>query len=364
MMIPTELRPVISKLKAVVKRIPNNAAVQFFCAIEVIRAYQKFEVIFWESTSNPIPMLTKEFHRLGGVLAEVNKVYSNVNFQKQVTRKDFQVKENIREDQDVKTWTGQLYSNLFTKFEDESYFDEAADLLMQRIGRNKIGFEWLKGKKGLDAGCGGGRYTVALTKLGAREVTGIDYGKVNIKDAKRRVKAVGIKNVHFRHADVLNIPYKDNRFDFVFSNGVLHHTTDPFLGLEELQRVLKPGGHIWIFLYGKSLWWEMMDVIRKVAEKAPYDLTYQIMQQMGYAPNRIFKFLDSLYVPIIKSYSSLQVEEMLNKKGFVNLMKLSRGVKTPFFKGVNEMLWNEERFAKVKWGEGEIRYLAQKSNDA
>ncbi|MBT4979192.1 MAG: class I SAM-dependent methyltransferase [Gemmatimonadetes bacterium] len=35
----------------------------------------------------------------------------------------------------------------------------------------------LQGKKGLDAGCGGGRYTVALASLGAAKVTGIDYGR-------------------------------------------------------------------------------------------------------------------------------------------------------------------------------------------
>ena len=37
---------------------------------------------------------------------------------------------------------------------------------------------------------------------------------------------------------------------------------------------------------------------------------------MGYAPNRIFKFLDSLHVPIIESYSTRQMKSMLRKAGF------------------------------------------------
>jgi ubiquinone/menaquinone biosynthesis C-methylase UbiE len=141
---------------------------------------------------------------------------------------------------------------------------------------------------------------------------------------------------------------------------VLHHTTDPERGLHELYRVLKPGGVIWLFLYGKSLWWDMMDVLRKISFKAPHDLTHHLMRTMGYAPNRVFKFLDSLYVPIIESYPARQVETRLRNVGFKATRQLPRCVEMEHFRGVNEMLWHNERFAAAKWGAGELRYLAQK----
>ena len=361
-MAPKEMKSAIARFRTIVRKLPNNSAAQTLCALEAVRAYQVFETVFWESKCDPVPPLTAEVLRLAVTLEGVGGEYGDADFAQRIAHQTGKEAESRGDggERDTKTLTGELYSSLFTRFDDRHYFAEATDLLRQRIERNNIGFDWLKGKKGLDSGCGGGRYTVALAELGAAKVTGIDYGRDNIKDAKRRSKSAGIEKVNFRHADVLNIPYADNSFDFAFSNGVLHHTTDPMRGIQELVRVLKPGGKIWIFLYGKSLWWEMMDVLRLLSEKAPGQRTQHVMQLMGYAPNRIFKFMDSLYVPIIESYSASQMERMLKRAGFASLQKLSRCVETPFFRGVNEMLWDEEQFAAQRWGAGELRYLGQK----
>jgi ubiquinone/menaquinone biosynthesis C-methylase UbiE len=356
-----ELKKELAGYKAALRKLPDNGAVQTICAVEAVRAYQVFETVFWESKSDPMPPLKAELTRLVSTLKGIDREFADADFAKKITHRDKGAVSGTKEGAaDVKTLTGELYSSLFTRFDERHYFAEATDLLRQRIERNGIGFDWLKGKKGLDAGCGGGRYTVALANLGAAKVTGIDYGRDNIKDAKSRVKNAGIGNVNFRHADVLNIPYRDNTFDFVFSNGVLHHTTDPFRGIEELCRVLKPGGRVWIFLYGKSLWWDMMEVLRLLSSKVSRERTQQVMQLMGYSPNRIFKFMDSLHVPIIESYTASQMERLLRRAGFTGMQQLPRCVETPFFRGVNELLWDGEPFAKRRWGAGELRYLAEK----
>ncbi|MBI4489879.1 MAG: methyltransferase domain-containing protein [Deltaproteobacteria bacterium] len=342
--------------------MPVNRAAQVLCTAEGIRAYQFLETVFYEHKGNPVPMLTEEVRRLGGVISQVSQLYADGVYVQRVSR---QPKELAAEgvgtwERDIREQTGRLYSNLFERFDDRAYFQEAADLLRQRIEKNGLSLDWLKGKKGLDAGCGGGRYTVALTKLGARDVTGIDYGKGNIRDARRRAQNAAITNVHFRHADVLNIPYGDRQFDFVFSNGVLHHTTDPRRGLQEVFRVLRPGGFAWLFLYGKSLWWDMVELIRVLVAKTPHEVAHYLMFHMGYAPSRIFKFLDSLYVPILQTYTAKEVREMLESIGFVDFQQLPRCVKTKYYRGVNEMLWSREKYAKTKWGEGELRFLMQK----
>ena len=181
-------------------------------------------------------------------------------------------------------------------------------------------------------------------------MTGIDYGRDNIADAKRRVKKANIENVNFRQCDVLDIPYRDSSFDFVFSNGVLHHTTDPQRGIEELYRVVKPNGTVWIFLYGRSLWWDLMELLRLVSLEIPREVTQHSMQLMGYAPNRIFKFLDSLHVPIIESYSTREMKSMLRKAGFTELIQLNRCVNTPYFRGVNEILNDGDPLGKNTLG--------------
>ena len=78
---------------------------------------------------------------------------------------------------------------------------------------------------------------------------------------------------------------------------------------------------MWIFLYGKGLWWEMMDFLRLLSAKVPRQRTQHVMQLMGYASNRIFKFMDSLHVPIIESYSAGQMQRMLKRAGFAGLQQ-------------------------------------------
>ncbi len=357
-----EFKNSIIQYKKAVKKLPTNDAVRAICAQEVIRAYQFLEIVFWELECDPMPLLTSEIQRLTSSFEGISSHYNEKFYSQRVMHRDNSKSRiaNSRAKLDVKEVTGRLYSSLFTKFDAASYFNEATDLLKERIERNDVGFEWFKGKKGLDAGCGGGRYTVALSQLGAKKMTGIDYGKDNIADAKSRIKKAKVDGVNFRRCDVLEIPYKNSTFDFAFSNGVLHHTTDPQKGLEELYRVIKPKGTLWIFLYGKSLWWEMMELLRLVSLKVPRELTQNLMQLMGYAPNRIFKFLDSLHVPIIESYSAIEMKSMLRKAGFTDLVQLNRGVRTQFFRGVNEILKDGGPYAKTRWGAGELRFIAKK----
>ena len=61
-------------------------------------------------------------------------------------------------------------------------------------------------------------------------------------------------NIHYKQCDVLKIEYDDNIFDFVFPNGVLHHTRDCQKGVYELLRVLKKGGKGFFKFNAKSGW--------------------------------------------------------------------------------------------------------------
>ena len=54
---------------------------------------------------------------------------------------------------------------------------------------------------------------------------------------------------------MLNLPFADDSFDIVNSQGVLHHTADPYGGFQELVRVLKPGGLVIIYLYNYYADW-------------------------------------------------------------------------------------------------------------
>ncbi|MFH1564081.1 MAG: class I SAM-dependent methyltransferase [Nitrospirota bacterium] len=94
-------------------------------------------------------------------------------------------------------------------------------------------------KKILELGCGTGEYTLRLAKTGSK-IIAIDISLPLINQAKQKIKAT---NVNFVIADAENLPFKDNTFDAVVGNAVLHHL-DLDSALEEMKRVLKTGGKI------------------------------------------------------------------------------------------------------------------------
>lgn len=135
--------------------------------------------------------------------------------------------------------TGALFGSLWTSLSDEHYRD-SVELFTKRAIANQFDLGWLKGKKCLDAGCGSGRYSVALALHGVDSVTAIDVSESGLKEAKRR--AIDFPQISFQQASVLDMPFDDATFDFVWSAGVIHHTADFDRALSELSRVLKPRG--------------------------------------------------------------------------------------------------------------------------
>jgi len=86
----------------------------------------------------------------------------------------------------------------------------------------------------LDAGCGTGAGMIYLSKFG--KVYGVDLSPIAVRFCRKR----GIKNV--KVGSVLRLPYKDNTFDLICLMDVIEHIKDDKKVIEEMHRVLKPGG--------------------------------------------------------------------------------------------------------------------------
>jgi SAM-dependent methyltransferase len=104
-----------------------------------------------------------------------------------------------------------------------------------------------KGKKVLDVGCGNG-YVLANYASEGAEVFGIDITEAGIDLCRKRFEYRGLSG-NFRVADAQELPFTDNTFDCVCSMGVLHHVPDTQKALDEIHRVLKPGGRLILMFY-------------------------------------------------------------------------------------------------------------------
>ena len=128
--------------------------------------------------------------------------------------------------------------------------------------------EFFKDKFILDAGCGTGRHIYYSKKYGAKEIIGVDLSQA-VEVAYENNKD---KNVHIVQADIYNLPFKQNIFDFIYSIGVLHHLPNPKKGFKNLIQYLKKQGRIAIWVYGQptALLKYIIDPLRKnIISKLP-----------------------------------------------------------------------------------------------
>lgn len=125
----------------------------------------------------------------------------------------------------------------------EQYFKSVEKL----ISKSKLG----RKAKGIEIGCGEGLSTQKLVKMLPKDfiLSASEYVKHQIKDAKANNPGIKITE-----ESIYDLQHKDNTFDIVFLLEVLEHLDYPDKALEEVKRVVKPGGHVIIGVPREPLW--------------------------------------------------------------------------------------------------------------
>jgi 2-polyprenyl-3-methyl-5-hydroxy-6-metoxy-1,4-benzoquinol methylase len=98
----------------------------------------------------------------------------------------------------------------------------------------------------LDVGAGTGIYFDALAPY-ALEIEALDLSEDMVATADRYCRANGLTRIHPRVGSADSLPFADGAFDAVISLDTLHHVPDLERTLAEAARVLKPGGHFFVF---------------------------------------------------------------------------------------------------------------------
>jgi SAM-dependent methyltransferase len=116
-----------------------------------------------------------------------------------------------------------------------------------------VPFSGTNGLRVLEIGCGLGTDAAMFARSGAAYV-GLDLTEPAARLTKQKLRTYGLPGSTLQ-ADAEHLPLGDAQFDVAYSWGVIHHTPDTQACVDELQRVLRPGGKLILMLYSKHGWW-------------------------------------------------------------------------------------------------------------
>jgi len=258
-------------------------------------------------------------------------------------------KEDAQEymvDVPVEEDTSLLYTDLWKGYDEAVMSVESRELLIKRLSEDFV--DGLKGKTVLDLGCGSGRYSIALAYAGAKSVSAVDYNSRSYAWSETYAKENGL-NISFSEANILALPFEDEAFDFVFCNGVLHHSTDWRQGFREFSRVMKEGGFIYLYATG-GFFWNTRDRLREFFLQIPRQRTDAVLKMIGMPPNRMV-FIDTWHVPIEDHISKAEIEAIASQNG----LRFEKVVSKHELDMDNALTAGFEG-AEIVWGEGEHRY--------
>jgi ubiquinone/menaquinone biosynthesis C-methylase UbiE len=93
----------------------------------------------------------------------------------------------------------------------------------------------------LEVAPGPGFFAVELAKLGDFKITGLDISRTFVDIATENARKAGVA-IDFRVGDAAEMPFADESFDFVYCSAAFKNFSEPVQALDEMHRVLRPGG--------------------------------------------------------------------------------------------------------------------------
>ena len=133
--------------------------------------------------------------------------------------------------------------------------DDNKQSILKKGDKNILAYQFKKfigyKKKVLEVGCGTGQLSIYFSLGTNNEIIAFDPTIESLDLAKNFADKNQISNINFVNADIFDDVLTNDYFDFIWCNGVLHHTKDPYGAFEILIKSLKKEGYVLIGLYNK-----------------------------------------------------------------------------------------------------------------
>lgn len=240
-------------------------------------------------------------------------------------------------------------------------YDELDSIASLREKANKRVFaRWLDdqlrhGARILEVGCGTGQLSNFLGTTWGRIVFGTDLSLNSLMLGEQFRKQNQIASVGFLQMNLFRPAFRQKAFDLVICNGVLHHTSNPFMGFQSISRLVKRGGFVIIGLYNK--YGRIPTHLRRATFKLSGDrfrvLDPRLRERgLGELRKQIW-FMDQYRNPHESTHTIREVLEWLDRTGF----EFTNGIPKPTFLAPLSM--NEDLFKYNRKGSRLDHFLVQ-----
>lgn len=188
------------------------------------------------------------------------------------------------------------------------------------------------GRVVVDYGCGPGNDLIGFSEFSRpARLIGIDVSPTALAKAAARLEIHG-KSAELIHVDEQDnvIPLPDDSVDYIHTSGVLHHCANLPAVLNELNRILKPGGELAVMVYNYESLWLHLYVAFMHRIKASLYTEMSLLDSFR-------RTTDGPDCPIAHCYRPAEFEALVSEYGFVGGLK---GVSI----SLSELQWLTERY--------------------
>ena len=190
----------------------------------------------------------------------------------------------------------------------------------------------------LDVGCGTGANLLMLSKYGDAE--GVDISE----DALAFCRERGLQKV--THGAAEELPYDDGTFDLVTALDVVEHIDDDLAGLREMRRVLRPGGHVLLFVPTFMFLWGLQDDVSNHRRRYRLSELRKVLERAGFEVER------STYANIMFFTPILVIRQLMRLTGLK--AETENNINVPALNGVFGWLLGSEstilRYTNLPFG--------------
>ncbi len=214
------------------------------------------------------------------------------------------------------------FSKEFYEEIDQRFFFDASRYMppKNRPFDEIIPFADLATKDVLEIGVGNGSHAQLIAPH-CKSYTGIDLTDYAVKSTSKRFEVFGLKG-GIRQMDAEKLEFPDASFDFIWTWGVIHHSANTGRILQEMHRVLRPGGRATIMVYHRSFLYH-------------YIATglFRGILQGGFFKGRSLHELEQLHTDgaIARFYRPAEWRALIESKGFTLEMEMIKGQKSEVF---------------------------------